>query len=508
MNAPAADPSRELAQRLHDDPVFFARKALGLRCWSRQRELLEAVATNSYTLVRSGHKVAKSISLVVVALWWAMTRWRGQVVMSATAGHQITDTLWPELIYVYEHAPAPLGGELSKDWHNGLRFPGGRRLYGKKPDDHSPESFAGTSAPGTLCYLIDEASGFPDALIEAAMGNMAGGGKMVAPGNPTRTSGWYYEGFHTKAALWRRLHIDSRESPNITGAEPGIPGLATREWEERMAANFGRGSPAYSVRVEGNFPRSGVNTVNNLEIVEAARLRHADPEHQAASAAGELRFGLDVGRTGDDPSVLCPVRGRRTLPLTEVRGREGDEVAGWVLNQVRDLRESERERPEVRIDVIGVGASVYDHLKHSREVRAIPVNVSTSPRDGEKHLRTRDELWFEGAAWLREGGTIPADDRELQGELTAARYSFDGRGRYVVESKDEMKRRLKRSPNRADAFNLAVCGVGGSASYEDADDLLGDIARAFSASASPHDRAELDGERDDGDPFSITRRRG
>jgi ATPase subunit of ABC transporter with duplicated ATPase domains len=52
-------------------------------------------------------------------------------------------------------------------------------------------------------------------------------------------------------------------------------------------------------------------------------------------------------------------------------------------------------------------------------------------------------------------GALPPD-AELHGELTAARFTFDPRGRYAVESKDDMKKRLKRSPNKADAFNLAV----------------------------------------------------
>lgn len=449
------DPSRELAQRLHDDPVFFSERVLGIRPWSRQRELLEAVAAFDYVLVRSGHKVSKTTTLVLLALWWVMTRPRAQVVMSATAGHQIGDILWPELVRVYDGAPASLGGRLSLDWHVGLRFPGGRRVYGKKPEDHSPEAFAGTSAPGTLMYLIDESSGFPDALIEAAQGNLAGGGKMVGAGNPTRTSGWYYEGFHAKAGLWHCLHIDSRESPNITGREPPVPGLATPAWEERMAANYGRGSPAYSVRVEGNFPRAGTNTVNSLELVEQATACGRNPEHQAEG--GELRFGVDVGRTGDDPSILCAVRGKHAFRFDEMRGQEGDVVAGWVLRLVDEIRsEGEREaRPVVRIDLIGVGTSVYDHLKHEPRIHAVGVNVAENANDEKLYARKRDELWYAGRDFLRGGGSIP-DDPELHGELLAAHYTFDPRGRYVVESKDDMKRRLKRSPNKADALNLAV----------------------------------------------------
>jgi phage terminase large subunit len=446
MGAPAATAERDLAQRLHDDPVEFARVVLGVTCWSRQREFLRAVANNSRTATRSGHKVSKSTSLAILALWWAMTRPRAIVVMSATAGHQITDTLWPELVRLYEGAPAPLGGSLSRDYHRGLSFSGGRRIFGKKVEDSTPEAFAGISSPN-LMYVIDEASGFPDALYEAARGNLAGGGKLVATSNPTRIGGWYYDAFHGSRAAWATLHIDSRESPNITGLEPAVPGLATAQWAADMARDFGEGSPAFAVRVGGAFPRAGDCTVNGLELVEAAQAREVPDD-------GELRFGLDVGRTGDDPSVLCMVRGKRAFRFEEMRGAEGDVVAGWVLNLVREVRRDGDERPLVRIDLIGVGTSVYDTLKHSAEVRAVGVNVATSPNDDTRYVRRRDELWFAGRSFLADGAI--ANDGELHGELTAARYSFDPRGRYLVESKDELKKRLKRSSNKADAFNLAV----------------------------------------------------
>lgn len=121
---------------------------------------------------------------------------------------------------------------------------------------------------------------------------------------------------------------------------------------------------------------------------------------------------------------------------------------------MRDLRTDADARPLVRIDLIGVGTSVYDHLKHEPSIRAVGVNVAENANDARRFARKRDELWFAGQSFLKDG-SIPADG-ELHGELTAARYSFDPRGRYVVESKDELKKRLKRSPNKADAFNLAV----------------------------------------------------
>lgn len=452
----------ELLDRWRDAPALFAEEVLGVRAWSRQRDIFNAIATRRRVAVRSGHKVGKTNTLACVALWWVCTRPRAKVVLSSTVGPQLQNILWPELTRLYREARAPLGGKLSTDYHGGLWFPDDRGVIGLKSEDSKPEAFAGISSPHVL-YLIDEASGFPDALLEAAWGNTASNGTIAAFSNPTRTSGWFFEAFHEKRGIWETIHIDSRESPNCTG-EGDVPGLARPEWVAETAEAFGENSPTFAVRVGGHFPREGDCVVVSLGAMEGALVRS---RARRGVGSDPLCFGLDVGRTGDDPSVLCPVRGKHALPMFETRGREGDEVAGWVLSHVRTLRRDAKEVPEVRIDVIGVGASVYDHLKHSREVKAIAVNVSASPVDTEHHARLRDEVWFQGAAWLRDGGTIPPDDRELQGELTAARYGFDGKGRYVVESKDEMKKRLKRSPNRADALNLAVAKAPPSAGYAD-----------------------------------------
>lgn len=453
----------ELLDRWGDDPALFAEEVLGVRAWSRQRDIFEAVATRRRVAVRSGHKVGKTNTIACLALWWVCTRPRSRVVLSSTVGEQLKNILWPELSRLHRDARAPIGGKLSSDYHGGLWFPeSDRGVVAMKSEDSKPEAFAGVSSPHVL-YLIDEASGFPDSLLEAAWGNTASNGTIAAFSNPTRTSGWFFDAFHQRRDIWRTVHIDSRESPNCTG-EGDIPGLARPEWVAETAKAFGEDSPTFAVRCKGDFPREGDCVVVSLGTMEAALTRS---RARRGVSSDPLVCGLDVGRTGDDPSVLSPVRGKHALPLIETRGREGDEVAGWVLNQVRTLRRDVKEVPEVRIDVIGVGASVYDHLKHSREVKAIAVNVAASPIDGEHYAKLRDEVWFQGAAWLRDGGTIPPDDRELQGELTAARYSFDGKGRYVVESKDEMKKRLKRSPNRADAFNLATCDGPPSVGYAD-----------------------------------------
>ena len=76
----------------------------------------------------------------------------------------------------------------------------------------------------------------------------------------------------------------------------------------------------------------------------------------------------------------------------------------------------------------------------------------------QRALETRFDAQLNASnlrAWLKEGGAIP-EDSKLAAELVAPKYEFDDRQRRKVESKDAMKKRLKRSPDRADALALAV----------------------------------------------------
>jgi phage terminase large subunit len=453
------------------DPEALALAVLGLRCWSRQAEILRAVAEHPRVAVRSGHKVGKTEALVILALWWVLTRPRAQVVLSASVGAQLENILWPALRRIAAAARAPLGGECSVDFHRGLRFPDGRHVFGLKPEDSNATAFAGHQ--GDVLFLIDEASGFSRALLDAALGAVAAGGtladgtrlrecRIVLAGNPLCTSGPLWDAFHDDASRWHGLHIDSRESPNITGAEPAVPGLATREWLQDMLDACGGDDqhPLFAARVAGQFPGQGANAVLDLALVEAAGRREVPADD------GPLALGVDVARFGDDDSVVAARRGRHVLPLAVFHGLDGPGLAAAVLQVARRLKRP-GEVPRVKVDVIGVGSAVYDCLRlatlahgdvtyrPAAEVVAVAVDVATRANDPERYTNRRAECWFGLRTYLADA-SLPADP-QLAGDLVAPAYLYDAQGRYQVEAKEKLKQRLKRSPDRAEALMLAVC---------------------------------------------------
>ena len=67
-----------------------------------------------------------------------------------------------------------------------------------------------------------------------------------------------------------------------------------------------------------------------------------------------------------------------------------------------------------------------------------------------KYANKRAEIWFLMAEWVRNGGALP-EIPELVGELTTPTYSFQG-DKFIVEPKEDIKKRLGRSPDYADAL--------------------------------------------------------
>jgi phage terminase large subunit len=448
----------ELA-KYRDDPIGFAVDVLGITPWSRQAELLRACAIWTRVACRSGHRVSKTTTAAIIALWWACTRELARVVFTAPAARQVRDVDYREVALLHRRARMPLGGDVNETPWNGIKWPDGREIIGFATDQ--PERMAGLAGPEML-FIVDEASGVDEGIFEALRGNLAGGGHALLIGNPTRVSGFFHGAFKA-GSVWRGLHISSEESPNITG-EAEIPGLATRDWLDEMRAEYGESSPVYQVRVKGDFPTAAADGVFSLGLVDAAKERWLSMPSSGPSfqALGPLTIGCDPARFGDDETAVVVRRGNVALRPVTFRGQDTQQVAAHVLSLVEEYRAKD-EKAIVRVDVIGIGSGVADALKRAPNVAVEEINASASP-ESSTFARTRDELWFTARDWLKGGGCLPPDAK-LEAELLAPRYAFTPSQRIQVESKDAIKARLKRSPDRADAFCLAVYEPSGPQEY-------------------------------------------
>jgi hypothetical protein len=123
-------------------------------------------------------------------------------------------------------------------------------------------------------------------------------------------------------------------------------------------------------------------------------------------------------------------------------------------------------RGALAVDVIGVGAGVYDRIKEQRPPgQVLAVNVGESPdHDPDLLANLRAQLWWDARTAFDPKTPDPIslarlDDgayQRLRSELTAPTYRMSSSGKVVIESKEELKARGLSSPDLADAFCLAL----------------------------------------------------
>jgi hypothetical protein len=116
----------------------------------------------------------------------------------------------------------------------------------------------------------------------------------------------------------------------------------------------------------------------------------------------------------------------------------------------------DKERPsKVCIDCIGIGAGIVDRLLEIGYDCVEGVNVARTANDRDKFRNLRAELWHDMREWLCQESPVQIPDSdELLGDLTSLGYKFDSSGRLLIESKDDLRRRGLKSPDRADALAL------------------------------------------------------
>ena len=306
------------------------------------------------------------------------------------------------------------------------------------PGAETPEALAGVHSEHVM-LIVDEASGVPEQVFEAAAGSMSGhNATTIMLSNPTRSSGTFFESQNRLADSWWTRRWSCVDSP-----------LVSDEFIEEMKLRYGEDSNAFRIRVLGEFPQADDDTIIPFHLVETATHRDIEGDEDLPSV-----WGLDVSRFGNDKTALCKRQGSVVTEIRSWSGLDLMQTVGRVVAEYEALLPSKQPR-EILVDSIGLGSGVVDRLRElGLPVRGI--NVAEAPSMGATYLNLRSELWFKTKAWFEDRACkLPKDD-QLVAELTGIRYSFTSSGKMKAESKDEMRKRGLASPDLADALCLTM----------------------------------------------------
>ncbi len=281
------------------DPCNYIEEVFGVRIWSKQKEVVEAVRDNPRTAVRSCHGVGKSFISAKIALEFLMTHPESIVVTTAPTMRQVQEILWKEIRV--SHHKASLPGILLK---TKLELRDGWVAFGFATKN--PNAFQGIHAEYVLC-IFDEARGIDPMIWEAAEGILTGSKcRLLSIGNPTDMATNFGDEFRDPKVA--KIHIGVFDSPNFTefgitqediedgswegkiNKELPYPQLVEPIWVAEKYKKWGKKSAAYQSRVLGEFPTEGTDTLIPLAWVMAAAHRDL-----SADAVGEpVVLGVDV----------------------------------------------------------------------------------------------------------------------------------------------------------------------------------------------------------------------
>lgn len=237
-----------------------------------------------------------------------------------------------------------------------------------------------------------------------------------------------------------------------------------------MAMSDGLGSDEFCLAFKREYPATDdeafevagdeLRRVIPMSWIRAAQARWIANRDKPLGKMTSL--GIDVAQGGGDKTVCAPLHTTRFEPLTAIPGvdtKDGPAVAGRVVSLLRD-------DAVCVVDLGGGwGGSTLTHLKTHLKLPAIGVNPAAGSarksRDGKYRFRNvRAQLFWMFREALNpitgENMELPPDE-ELAQDLASPEFEVTLTG-ILIESKDDIRKRLGRSPDRGDAVLLAWAG--------------------------------------------------
>jgi hypothetical protein len=496
MPSNADSPSEQLADLLwatRDDPDLFNSAVLGRPgYWWRQVEICHALARYKTVVVPTGNSVGKSYLAGGLPPWWLLTRPGSQVVCTAPSQNLLGTVLFKELRRAVGKSRIPLGGTITdspkaspqtwlldnQGWEClGIATKGVERLSGQHNAD--------------LLQIIDEGSGIEPEIAEAL--DSQNPAKRVVFGNPLWPDGWF-NGLYKRALREQHdpripdaercvaIRVASTDSPDIDLLR-SPRGLADRSFITEAERTYGRDSLYWVTHVLGMFPDASHDGL--LKEYWVDRLRTVGrPE---GVNPGRRRMAVDLGYGTENDRGVILIRDDLGVPYLEQSNRMG--VPETAARMAHLSREWGVRQEDMVYDANGPGRDLPRYLEQHDITEAVPYHGSG--KGGAKaankrskcgwRLRQRldperpvlppkaDDGGRKPSLWDAEVPPPPARPQHpfrvevpdganwwpsLREELLALRYRMNGI-KVELEKKEDMAKRLGRSPDLVDALLMS-----------------------------------------------------
>jgi hypothetical protein len=382
-----------------------------------------------------------------------------KAVAFAITGDNLKDNFWSELAKWQQRSPylraafTLTAESVFANHHPETWFLSARTFPKTASPDEQGKTVSGLHSK-YVAIFADESGAIPVALLRAADQVLSTGpifGKILQAGNPISLEGMLYAAAGPLRHQWHVIRITGDpddpkawvHSPRAANLKP--PPIA---WNREQIATYGRDNPWVMSQILGLFPPQSLNALLGVDEVEQAMARHLTLDQYDWA---QKRLGVDVARFGDDRTVIFPRQGLAAFHPKVMRHARDSAVAVDIATAVMTAKAQWGSEVEFFDATGGWAAGAVDVL---RAAGHSPVNVQFGSTHTIKpvYANRRAEIWFAMTERIKAGMALPPVPG-LVGELTTPTYMFRD-GKFLLEEKDQVKKRLGRSPDLADALAL------------------------------------------------------
>lgn len=445
-----------------DHPVEFVEDVIRATPDPEQAKILNSVAKNQLTSVRSGHGVGKSTVEAWVVIWFMVTRPFPKIPCTAPTQHQLFDILWAEVSKWLRNNKA-LANELT--WTKEKVYMKGypEEWFAVARTASKPDALQGFHAEDVL-YIIDEASGVDDNIFEPVLGALSTpGARLLMCGNPTQLSGFFYDSHNKNRASYATFHIDGRNSTRVS-----------QDFVQTIINMYGEDSDVFRVRVAGDFPLQEDDIFIPLSLVENSIMTEFSPRKNPDL----IHIGCDVARFGDDKTVIGYKIDEKVTLYKKRQGQDTMKTADDIIVLGEELVQRYALDPEndtpipVKVDDGGVGGGVVDRLRQVKRndperfwwLEIYPVIFGQRIKHKYYHDSTTYMMSvvkkllqpYDEKGRKKPVELILPDDNDLVAQLSGRKYGLTEASKIKIESKDAVKKRGQPSPDEADCV-LLLC---------------------------------------------------
>lgn len=387
------------------------------RCSSMERVKLAAVCPNG-----AGKT---SVVMAVSILRWLERYPRGKVVVTSSDGKQLDAQLMPALVK-HQHR-FPSWEFLSRQ----IRTKQGGFLLAFSTNEASKAEghHGGKDAP--LLIIVDEAKSIDEAIFEAF--DRCTYAVILYISSPGLKAGRFYDSFSARRDQFMTFQIGLKDCKHIS--------------EARIADvidTYGPLDPMTRSTLHGEFMDYDEETSFAFDF-NSVMETITNPPHARISRHEHSGF-CDFAQ-GRDENTFAMRSGNKLLELHAWRDRDTNAAVGRFIMTFRRYN----LRPEqIWGDADGAGHPMCDMLAAA----GWPINrfrFGAPAHNDAVYVSRGAEIWDTLSQRVLRGEIVLINDPVLISQLTTRKVTYDARGRRKLESKDDMRSRGLKSPDRADA---------------------------------------------------------